>query len=205
MKKTVNSLLLIVVLVMLYFILSHFGILPTFGNPFRTKPVTIDNTPILIEEMRELRNLVSVTIYDEVVIASEKDEKQYIGNPMSVLPLSYTSKARIVLVGRGTVMAGVNFFELKEADCFVKDDSVSLHLPPATILETSINPSGFETFTETGHWTEAEVTSTKQQAKQQMEQRALAQNILSKATLKSKQVVERFLRLAGFKKIVITP
>jgi hypothetical protein len=205
MRKPGNTLLGIAIIVMLFLILKHFRLLPGIGNWFRESPVTIDNTPLLIEQIRNLSQLVTITVYDEVVVDEVKKEKHDLNNPNAILPLSYTTTARIVLVGRGTVMAGINLDNLKESDCMVYKDSVRLHLPPAQILTTTINPSGFETFTEEGNWSAEEVTALKQRAHRKIEQRALDQRVLSMAATKSKQVIERFLRLAGFKKITITP
>jgi Protein of unknown function (DUF4230) len=204
LKKTVKKILTLAILILVYWVLSKFNLLPSFSSIFKPKPVVIDNTPILVEEIRKLSQLVTITVFDEVVIQQDKTDTKYLNNPEALIPLPYQSTAKLVLVGRGKVMAGINFERLTEKDCFIKGDSVSLKLPAAEILTVVMNPSDFETFSETGNWSPEDVTAVKLKARDKLVNRAMQQDILSKAGNKSIEVTKKFLRLLGFTRINIS-
>ncbi len=204
MKKIGRNILTVIVLVLIYWVLSKFNLLPSFGSIFKPKPVVIDNTPILVEEIKKLSQLVTITVFDEIVIQQEKTDTKYLNNPEALIPLPYQSIAKLVLVGRGKVMAGINFEKLTEKDCFIKEDSVSIKLPAAEILTVIMNPSDFETFSETGNWTSEDVTAVKLKARDKLINRAIQQNVLPKAGSKSIEVTKKMLRLLGFTRINIS-
>jgi hypothetical protein len=85
----------------------------------------------------------------------------------------------------------------------VEEDSVTIRLPQAEILEVIVNPSGFSTFSETGVWSPDAVNLVKAKAKRVIEYRAVQKNILQMAESRSRMLMENFLRSAGFKKVTI--
>jgi hypothetical protein len=110
---------------------------------------------------------------------------------------------RIVIIARGSVQAGTNLRYLSENDIHVEEDSITVDLPPAEILEVIVNPSGFSTFSETGVWSPGAVNLVKAKAKRVMEYRAVQKNILQMAENRSKLLMENFLRSVGFKKVTV--
>jgi hypothetical protein len=68
-----------------------------------------------------------------------------------------------------------------------------------------MNPSDFDTFIETGEWSNEAVTAVKLKARQKLISRALAGGILQKAADRSYLLMENFLRSAGFTKINLYP
>ncbi|MEO6358187.1 MAG: DUF4230 domain-containing protein, partial [Ferruginibacter sp.] len=62
----------------------------------------------------------------------------------------------------------------------------------------------FETFEETGSWTDDEVRAVKQKLKDKLIITVLRQNIIQKAGDKAKLIMENFLQDAGFKKVTVT-
>jgi hypothetical protein len=180
----------------LIFILKKIDWLPSFGNFFKSKPLIIDDTPILIKEINNLAQLVSITSFDEVVMDSVKKLK----SPLGLLP---PPTFKIILIAKGQVIAGVDLKKLKNEDIRLKKDSISILFPPAEILNTILNPSDFETFDETGTWTDEEVIQIKVRIREKIVRRAIEQNLLSKASERCKIIMESFLRNVGFKKIEI--
>jgi hypothetical protein len=203
-KKILRTALWVGLVILLYWVLARLDILPSWGGLFKPKPVIIDNTPVLVEEVRKLSQLVTITAYDEVVVQESKTNMRMINSPGSFAPIPLQTTGQLVLVGRGQVMAGIDFAKLGEKDCFVKGDSVHIRLPKAEVLSAIMNPSDFETFAETGSWTPEDVTAVKLKAREKMVARAIQQQLLPKASAKARQVVERFLRLMGFVKIHLT-
>ncbi|HRQ51548.1 MAG TPA: DUF4230 domain-containing protein [Agriterribacter sp.] len=179
--------------------------LPSFKNIFRAHPVTIENTPVLIREINELAQLCTITAFDEVVADSVVMQMK---SPIaSLLPdlsgfgnLPVTGK-RIVIIGKGKIIAGVNLSKLNEQSVFTGRDSISLMLPAAEIIDVIMNPSDFETFSETGKWSSEAVTAVKIKARRKMTERAIQQGILTRADARSIMLLENFLRGLGFKKV----
>jgi hypothetical protein len=167
--------------------------------------VLVENTPVLIKEIREMTQLISVTSYDEVVVDSSKSSSMDVVKALTGVSISPLSPPmdRIVIVAKGSVQAGTNLIFLNESHIYVEDDSVAIQLPQAEILEVIVNPSGFSTFTETGVWSPDAVNLVKAKAKKAMEQRAVAKNILAIAEQRARLLMENFLRAAGFSKVTI--
>jgi hypothetical protein len=185
-------------------LLQKLNILPDKGF-FRSKPVVIDETPTLIKQIKSIAQLVTVTSYDEVVVDSFiADKGSRIGkffNPFNPYPILPIVNKKIVLIGRGKVLAGINLNGLNENHIEVIEDSITFKMKHAEILDAIINPGDFETFDEKGEWSDEAVRAVKLRARQKMIDRALAHNILQKADVKAKAVMENFLLSAGYEKV----
>ena len=192
------------VFLLIIFLFQKINWLPSFKNIFSSKPVLIEETPVIIKEINTLAQLITITYSDEVVMDTAK-----IGNGMpSLLPTAIgsiltPSVDKLVIIGRGKVIAGTDLKNLQEKDIAVTNDSIHVFLPHAKILQTITNPSDFETFIEQGKWDEASVTALKIKIRNKISQNALNQNILQQADVRSKNIIETFLRNTGFKKIEI--
>lgn len=191
----------------LFLLFFKAGWLSSLKNIFKEQPVVIDNTPILIKEINELAQLCTITSYDEVVVDSTVIQPK--SAVEMILPdfsrfsgLPVTGK-RIVMIGKGKVIAGIDLKKLQPQHFFIDKDSISLTLPKVEILDAIINPSGFETFDEIGEWSSDAVTAVKIKARNKMIERAVQQKILEKAADRSIMLMENFLRSTGFKKITV--
>ncbi len=205
MRKTLFKYSLIVVSVLfIVFLFQKINWLPSLKNIFASQPVVIEETPIIIREINTLSQLITVTYTDEVVMDEAKPGKG-ISSIMSagIGMIMVPSTDRLVMIGRGKVLAGIDLKGLKEKDVQTIGDSIHVTLPPAQILNTIINPSGFETFDEKGDWNEQEVTALKIKIRKELTQRALEQNILKQAEVRSWNIIETFLKSSGFKKVSI--
>lgn len=206
MRKTLFKYSLIVVSALfIVFLFQKINWLPSLKNIFASQPVVIEETPIIIREINTLSQLITVTYTDEVVMDEAKTGKG-ISSIMSagIGMIMVPSTDRLVVIGRGKVLAGIDLKGLKEKDVQTIGDSIHITLPPAQILNTIINPSGFETFDEKGDWNEQEVTALKIKIKKELTQRALEQNILKQAEVRSRNIIETFLKSSGFKKVNIS-
>ncbi len=206
MKKTLQKYLIIAIsILLLIFLLQKIKWLPSFKDIFSSQPVLIEETPVIIKEINTLAQLITITYSDEVVMDKIKTGNglpslMSAGMSMILVP----SSERLVIIGRGKVIAGVDIKKLQQNDVNTIGDSIHVNLPGAQILNTIVNPSGFETFDEKGEWTEAEVTELKVKIKNEITQRALQQNILKQASERSKNIIETFLKSTGFKKVSVT-
>lgn len=205
MKFFRNYILVILGIVVVITLLQKLSVFPSWDKLFASKTVVIEDTPILISEIRELSEMITVTAFDEVVVDSVKASKYDIVNKItgiSVPTLSPTPD-RLVLVAKGKVMAGNDLNGLMPDDFFVEGDSIRMTMPSARIIDVITNPSDFTTFTETGEWTPETVTLVKQKARNLVLRRALDNGILERADQRGKIIMENFLRSLGYKRVRI--
>lgn len=202
-RRTINIIAALLIISGVYYFAVKAQWLPSPGKLFRPAAVIIDNTPILIREIRQVNQLVSVTAFDEVVVSAVKPSP--IGSARSILqmvsPISPISADRLVLVVKGSVQVGIDLGLISDQQVFVQGDSVSLQVPAAQILLVTTNPSGTETFIEEGNWNPEEVNQLKLKAADQFKSRAIAKGLLKKADAKALLVLQNFLKALGYQKI----
>lgn len=185
----------------LYFVLAKLDILPSLKNIFRSRPVVIDNTPVLVKEMKTIAQLMTMSSYDEVVVDSAKSYQAMM--PGLTDGNTFQKGSQLVVIAKGQIIAGVDLLELDESKIVLSGDSVSVTLPKSKILDAIVNPSQYEIFIEEKGWEPAEVNALKVRARDNMVERALRVGLLKKADAKAKMIMENFLRSAGFKRISV--
>jgi hypothetical protein len=202
-RRLKHIIILVAIAIVSIWLLEKLNIIPSSKDVFSSKPVVIDKTPILIKEIKSIAELITIAAYDEVVVdsivISTTNVRSF--NTFSPLPVIPIVTKRIVLIGRGKVLAGTQLTNLHKRSIFVEKDTITLKLNHAVILDAIMNPSDFETFDEKGTWSDEAVRAVKMKAKQKMINRALQRNILQKADVKAKAVMENFLLSAGYKKV----
>ena len=205
MRKGWTRYILLIATVFVVLALLNMKWLPSLKNIFRPQPVIIDNTPVLIKEINEMAQLCTITVFDEVVadsaVINMKSAVDMLLPDLSGFANLPVTGKRIVIIGKGRVVAGVDLKKLNERSISVEGDSVSLTLPAAEIADVIMNPSDFEVFSEMGEWSSEAVTAVKIKARNKMMERALERGILSKANTRSIVLLENFLRGLGFKKV----
>ncbi|MEO7801179.1 MAG: DUF4230 domain-containing protein [Ginsengibacter sp.] len=180
---------------LIYLFLKRGQFFKSLSSLFKSQPVLIDETPVFIKQINDLAKLVTISFYDEIVMDSSKPKN------LPSFPGLRPVPDHIVLLAKGTVLAGIDLKKIDSGKVFVLKDSVNIVLPPAEILNTIINPSNFEVFDEEGKWSFDEVLQIKQRMIEKIRQRAIENNALPKADARAKQVLEKFLRGVGFKKV----
>lgn len=202
-----NVLIYILIVVAAYWLLQKSHVIPSLKDVFGAKPVVIDQTPILIQEIKSIGQLVTFTAYDEVVadslIATRGSTFVNAFNRLSPIPMLPSADKQLVLIAKGKVLAGTNLSLLTDSSLTIRNDTVTLYLPKAEIVDAIVNPSDFEVFVEKGQLTSEEITLVKQQARRKLQTNALQQNILAKADAKAKTVLHDFLGSMGYKKVLI--
>jgi hypothetical protein len=202
-KQLINIVLVVVAIIVFYLVAVKAKWIPSFTGLFKPAPVLIDETPILIKEIRAISELVTITAYDEVITSSVKPApagsvKQLL---RYVMPAPVIAIDKIVLVVKGKVVAGVELQKMTDKNIFIKGDSISMQLPPAVILDVIVNPSDTETFMETGSWSSDEVAKVKLKAMNALLIRANEKKLPEKANEQALHVMNDFLKSLGYKKI----
>jgi hypothetical protein len=205
MRTLKNIVLLFVLLLAGWWLLGKMDLLPSIGDVFRPKKVEIDQTPVVIQQIRPLAQLVTVTAYTEV--AADSTRKTTVGerlrevfNPFS---LEIHATRSLIVVGNAVVHAGVNLQQLTPQQLFISRDSVHLQLPPAEILDVIVNPSGTDIFLEEGTWDNTAVVALKNRIRTIAVEDAKRRGILFQAEERAIEVLENFFKAAGFQKVVI--
>ena len=206
-KRLTRFIVLMVLILAVIYAMQRIKLLPSFADIFKSQPVEIENTVVLVKEINQLAQLITISAYNEIAIDSIKKGWSIFNNPLIPtllnLPNLKKSDYKLVLIGKGKILAGVNLAKLTARDIFIQKDSVSVMLPTAEIFQVILNPSGFEVFEETGTWTDEEVKAVKIKLRDQLVANAMQENILHKAGTKAVAIMENFLRAAGFKKITV--
>ncbi len=203
MKKLRKIGLTVIILVVAYLLLRTFNLVPDIRSWFKQQPVLIENTPLIVENIRDLNELITMASFDEVVISKNKiNEGNLLNNILKTKSLDPRT-SRIALIAKGRLFVGIDLKALKNEDLSVIKDSVTVKTPKAKIIDAIVNPSDCEVFIEEGIWSTTEINELKAQARQKIIDRSLERKILEKAETKAKAVLENFLRSVGFKKVTI--
>jgi len=207
MRKLRYVIITVIIIMATYWLLPDSDSLRSWDAIFAARPMSIDKTPILIKEIKSIGQLITYTSYDEVVadsvIVTRGSAFVNAFNRLSPVPLLPSADKQLVLIVRGKVLVGTDLSMLTDTSVTIKDDTVTLVLPKPKIFEAIVNPSDFETFVEKGNWTSKEVMLVKIKARRKLEARALQQNILAKADIKAKTILQDFLASMGYKNVLI--
>jgi hypothetical protein len=200
-KPLILALLVLAVL----WLLQRTSIFPAFSNLFRHKPLLIENTPLVVTQIKQIAELHTVQMYAEVVVDSSYLNDFGVTNRalrsvgMPTVPVDEYNT--LVIIAKGKVRAGINLAALADSNVVVTKDSVAITLPAAQIFDVVINPADFETFIETGTWTPQATQLVKAKAKAQLLALAQQQNLLAQARQKALAVLQQFLTTAGFRAV----
>lgn len=205
MRRTVQKYgIIIVIILAVIFLFQKINLFPSFKDIFKSQPLVIEETPVILKEINTLAQLITVTFTDEIVMDTAK-----IGNGLPSLLLTGIGTMlvpgidRLVIIGRGKVLAGTDLKYIRNEEVQVTGDSIHVILPHAKILQAIVNPSDFETFEESGTWDDAAATALKIKIRNEITRRALQQNILQQADERCRNIIETFLKNTGFKKVEI--
>jgi hypothetical protein len=203
LKLAIKVIILFIVSFLIYEFISSLSNLPSISQLFKSKKATIAQTDVIVLETKKIAQLFSVVIYQEIV----QDSTYYTTNNglLSSLNLNQNnlSTNQIIIICKGKIMAGINMDSLNSKHIYIKNDSISLTLPHASILESIINPSDIEIFDSKGNWPQHLVNEQILHAKQKMMVNALNQNIIEKADKQITVLLQQFWQAAGYKKINI--
>ena len=184
--------LLLVIIFMLYAPLAKIGLLPSLSSIFHVQQTRIDETPVIIQQVKNIAQMFTQTFYDEYVYDTG----------VIRTPLLSVNK-RLIFIAKGEVISGFDLSALSEKSIIRRDKSIVVKLPPARILDVVINPSGFETFIEEGEITFEESKKFHEDARRIFDRNARERGILKNSAEQGRQMLEKFFRLLGFETVDI--
>lgn len=187
-----NVAALATIALLLYNPLARLGLLPSLASLLRGGEPRIEETPVIVQQVKDIAQLFTQTFYDEYVY-----DTGLIRTPI------FSQDKRLIFIAKGEVIAGFDLSGLSADAIIRRGKSIVVKLPPARVLEVVINPSGFETFIEKGEITFEESKRFHEDARLIFEQNALRKGILRNSAAQGRQTLEKFFRLLGFESVDI--
>lgn len=191
-KITPAAILLVVLLLVGAFLLTR-------GVRQGKRPLTIDDTPVIVTKIRSLGELTTACYYDELVLSQTKP------NAFSSTALGSLAEGlgkdvddHLVLIAKGTVRAGLDLMDITEEDIRFVGDTAYIRLPAPQYLDVIVNPSDFEVFAETGKWTHEEITGLQGTARTRLLMGADHYGLKSRAYAGAMDAVTELLVASGY-------
>ena len=191
-KITPAAVLLVVLLLVGAFLLHR-------GVRQEKRPLTIDDTPVIVTKIRSLGELTTACYYDEMVLSRTK-ENAFSSSALGSLAegLGKDVDDHLVLIAKGTVRAGLDLMDMSEEDVRFVGDTAYIRLPAPQYLDVIVNPSDFEVFAETGKWTHEEITGLQETARTRLLMGADHYGLKSRAYAGAIDAVTELLVASGY-------
>ncbi len=192
--KITPAAVLLAVLLLVGALLFHRGIRQ------EKRPLSIDDTPVIITKIRSLGELTTACYYDEMVLSRTK-QNAFSSSALGSLAREGLGKDvddHLVIIAKGTVRAGVDLMDMTEEDIRFVGDTAYIRLPAPQYLDVIVNPSGFEVFAESGKWSHEEVTGLQDTARQRLLMGADHYGLKSKAYAGAMDAVTELLAASGY-------
>ncbi len=163
-------------------------------NPFGFSTTITPSGPVVLDQLQKLSRLETARYRGHTIVK---------GDTSSGLLPDFIAGDRLVFIGHGEVVAGVDLSEMKPEDVETKDGVATLHLPPAKIFHATLNNNQSEVFErQTGIFSKPDAqleTKVRQEAENRIRAAAVQSEILKQAELGAQEALRKQLQLFGFK------
>jgi hypothetical protein len=163
-------------------------------NPFLTFSSTASG-PVVLQQIQQLNRLETCRYNGEVVVRGEKK---------GLLP-TWLSGDRVLLVGRGEVVAGLDLSTLRAQDVQVRGRALTVHLPATQILHTRLDNRQSVVHERTSGLLSGPDRELDGQVRAEAEEKiraaALQSGILRTAETNARETLSRQLRQFGFQEV----
>ena len=200
-KMYVKLIITILAITIGYFVCAYAGLLPSIKELFKEKEIQLKETVLILEDVKSIAQFFTATAYEDIAIDTTKQILK--STIMSAFSKSKTEPSRFVILAKGKCMAGTDLSNIKTEDIVVNDSCVSITIPSAKILTTIVNPSDFEIYIDDGNWSEEEVKGIKVTALKRIERLAISDELLKKASERTKLLLTQFFKSIGFKQVTV--
>ena len=197
------ALLLVIVAVAVGIGLARYGdrvplLSPLLGEPTQT------SGPVVVQGIQRLNELATVKWTSEVVITEEGSG----GFFQRYLPQFLTGET-VMLIASGEVTAGVNLDELGPEDVRVEDNRVTIRLPEARILGTSLNEDETRLYQRDRGWLRLRGDDTlleeaRRDALDRIAIHARENGILEQAETNAEDSISAFVTSLGYDEVAFT-
>ncbi len=186
-----------------YLIYANFGPRENDADDIR-----IDETANVVSHIKALNEFASAGCYREIVLSEAKPNRlvnNKVGNKLASMLHKENGLISddLCIIARGNVRAGFDLSQISAADVHISGDTLSVTLPPAQILDVTVNPSDFDVYVESGQWSHRQVVALEQRAKAQIRTDAIDSGILAQADSIGRQRLSSILSTLGFTTIIL--
>ena len=161
------------------------------ANPFGMTTRT-PSGPVVLEQVQRLQRLETCRYNGQVIVR---------GETKGLLPV-WLAGDRLLFVGRGEAVAGIDLARLRPEDVSVQGDRITLRLPASEILHVRLDNKSSEVHERSsGLFSGADEqleTRVRISAEDQLRQAALDSKILATAQTNAQQTLTSLLRQMGF-------
>lgn len=194
--KFISKIIILVLSIFIAFLsfnlLNNIGILDRIGTMLGIKSVTEQETVIIIEEVRNIAQLLAQKYYDEVFFDSGVIE----GSMMR-------RDRRLAIIAEGHVKAGFDLTSMSEDDLKVEGGVAVLKVPAPKILSVVSNPSNQEVFIARGFISQDEQNYVNGIIRERLRENAVRAGILERSAEQGAAVLTKLLNLFGFDNVRI--
>lgn len=159
-------------------------------------PTVLPDPVTVIHEIRSLARLETIQYTVEKVITAESNQSQ----------LSFLFGDKLIFVGHGRVIAGVDLAKLGPQDMWVSGRVLYVRLPPAEVfLATLDNDKSYVYNRDTGILSKGDInleTTARQAAEKEILQSAINDGILIQAQQNAESYLSRALRALGYPDVI---
>jgi uncharacterized protein DUF4230 len=164
-------------------------------NPLALSTRVTPSGPVVLTQVQRLQRLETCRYNEQVIVR---------GDTKGILP-TWLAGDRILFVGRGEVVAGIDLSRLRAEDVHVQDRTVALRLPPAEILHSRLDNRQSEVFERqsglfTGPNRDLE-SQVRAEAEDRIQQAALDGGVLKAAETNARDLLRGHLQLLGFQEV----
>src|SRR5271154_1084972 len=154
--------------------------------------------PTVVRQIQELQRLETVSYTMDKIISGEHEN--------AFLP-KFLAGDRLLLVVHGEVVGGINLAGLQPSDVQVQGQKVSIHLPAAQVFSTRIDNAKTRVYSrDTGLFSSPDPnleSEVREEAERQLQQAALQDGILKKASDNARSTISGMLQGFGFREVEV--
>jgi hypothetical protein len=169
------------------------------ANILHPTPTVIPDPVTIINQIRPLARLETIQYTVEKVITAQVGQNA----------LSPLFGDKLLFVGHGYVIAGVDLSKIGPQDLEIKEGMLTLHMPAAEIFVATLdNNKSYVYDRTTGLLTHGDInleTAARQAAEEQIKQAAIDDGILDRAQENSQSYLRSLLASLGFTKVAFIP
>lgn len=164
-----------------------------FMNP---TPTVLPDPVTVIHEVRSLARLETIQYTLEKVITVEKGQNE----------LGFLFGDKLIFVGHGRVIAGIDMTRLRPEDMWVEGQVLNVRLPPAEIFVVTLdNDKSYVYNRDTGLLTKGDTSleqTARVSAEKEIQQAAIDDGITAQAQQNAESYLSRMLRGLGYADVV---
>lgn len=166
---------------------------PNLGQIIATPTPTVLSSAAVVQRIQALSRLETASYTVQTVIEVQQSQ----GNPL----FDFFAGDAMLLIARGSVVAGIDLGEVEAADVTVSPDgrTITVQLPPARIFSSNLDNAGTRVYSRNRGWFAPEnkdlETLARQEAEAQILRTACEDGVLSKATEHAEASLRQFLGL----------